>query len=360
MEIEEAASRIPVKNVWYLLLYAWDMAAWTRATRAEWDASPGLLGLLTKVLAFSTRELLKRQLGRAFSTRRALVTGIRGRVDFSRSIKELAFEHAAAVCCYPELSVDTLKNQIIRGTLDRLVGDPRVGFAAKLELTTQLRHEVRALVSAMDRVTLRAVSSNDFSRLQLGQNDRGYQLPLAVCALIHRLGMPTEEMGDTSLVQLLRDETTFHLLFERFVRNFYRMHLRGFAVNREWLYWHDELSCTRVPTMKTDISISQTSAPYRRIVVDTKYSIQTLAANFGVQKFKSEDLYQIYAYLRTQEHISGPHQIAEGILLYPTTSCDGDVDSTMKVQGHRIRVVTVDLSREWEQIDKQLMAITRN
>ncbi len=113
---------------------------------------------------------------------------------------------------------------------------------------------------------------------------------------------------------------------ERFVRNFYRMHLSGFTINREFLYWHDELQCAFVPTMKTDISISQMAAPYRRIIVDTKYSVHTLSLNFGVQKFKSEDLYQMYAYLRTQEHVSSPHQIAEGILLYPTTSYD--VDST--------------------------------
>jgi 5-methylcytosine-specific restriction enzyme subunit McrC len=334
------------------------MVSWTHATRAEWDTSPGLLGLLAKVLAFSTRDLLKRQLGRTFGTRTALVRGIRGRVDFNRSINQLAFERPAAICSFPELSVDTLKNQIIRGTLDRLVGDPRLGTCDNYELSGELRHELRALVGAMEGVTLRAIGSQDFSRLQFGQNDRGYQVPLAICTIIHQLGMPTEEPGDKSLVRLLKDEKSFHVLFERFVRNFYRMRLNGFAVNREILSWHDELQCAYVPGMRTDISISKTTAPFRRIVVDTKYSIQTLSSNFGAEKFKAPDLYQIYAYLRTQEHISSVHKCAEGILLYPTITYD--VDATMSVQGHRIRVATVNLSEHWKKIESRLLALICN
>ena len=357
LEIEEVASSIPIKNIWYLLLYAWDMAAWEHATRTEWESAPNLLGLLARVLAFSTRQLMKRQLGRSFTTRKSVIRGIRGRVDFGASIKKLAFEKACTVCRFPELSIDTLKNQIIKGTLGRLIGDSRIDIADKKDETIRLRQELRRLVQAMDGVTLKSVSSHDFSQLQLGQNDRAYRIPLAVCALIHHLGMPMEQSGDTALVQLLKDEITFHMLFERFVRNFYRMHLTGFVVSREWLSWHDEFGCSLVPTMKTDISITQSSAPYRRIVADTKYSVRTLSDNLGSNKFKAEDLYQIYAYLRTQEHMSDAHMTADGVLIYPTTTYH--IDSSMKVQGHRIRVVTLNLNDEWTAISKQLLATIR-
>ena len=49
-----------------------------------------------------------------------------------------------------------------------------------------------------------------FSRLQLGRSDRDYAAPIAICALVRRLEMPTEEMGDHALTALLRDEITFH------------------------------------------------------------------------------------------------------------------------------------------------------
>jgi hypothetical protein len=43
------------------------------------------------------------------------------------------------------------------------------------------------------------------------------------------------------------------------------------------------------------------------------------------------------------------------MLLYPTTS--QELNETMSVQGHRIRVATVDLSKEWETIETRLLAL---
>jgi 5-methylcytosine-specific restriction enzyme subunit McrC len=45
--------------------------------------------------------------------------------------------------------------------------------------------------------------------------------------------MPAEGEGDHALVALLKDELTFHLLFERFVRNFYHFHLEDYRVIRD-------------------------------------------------------------------------------------------------------------------------------
>jgi len=199
----------------------------------------------------------------------------------------------------------------------------------------------------------------DFSRLQLGRNDRDYALPIAICALIRRLEMPTEEAGDHVLTALLRDEITFHSLFERFVRNFYRLTLKDHEVARQNLDWHDELGCSFVPSMQTDITIVEKLPPYRRLIIDTKYSTTTLAATpHGGAKFKSENLYQLYAYLRTQEQESEAHRCAQGMLLYPTTS--KDLNEAMSVQGHRICVATVNLSKEWETIEARLLALVRS
>jgi len=43
------------------------------------------------------------------------------------------------------------------------------------------------------------------------------------------------------------------------------------------------------------------------------------------------------------------------MLLYPTTTAD--VDEAMKVQGHRIRVATVNLAARWEDIHARLLAL---
>lgn len=354
----KVAGEIPVRNAWYLLLYAWDMAQW----RGRWpectEGAPKLLGLLARILAAATRDLLKRQLGRAHTVHRETLRGIRGRVDFAGSLKRLTFEQAAAHCIFPELNIDTPKNRILRATLHRLAADPRLKHI-KSEEEAKLRHELRNLVRALEGIPLVPISSAEFSRLQLGRNDCDYAVPIAICALVRRLEMPTEEAGDHALTALLRDEIKFSTLFERFVRNFYRLNLKDYEVGRKVIDWHDELGCSIVPSMVTDITIVEKQPPYRRLIIDTKYSTTTLAeTERGGAKFKSENLYQLYAYLRTQEHESEAHRCAQGMLLYPTTS--QDLNEAMSVQGHRICVATVDLSKEWETIEARLLALVRS
>ena len=46
------------------------------------------------------------------------------------------------------------------------------------------------------------------------------------------------------------------------------------------------------------------------------------------------------------------------MLLYPTTS--QDLNEAMSVQGHRICVATVNLSKEWETIEARLLALVRS
>jgi 5-methylcytosine-specific restriction enzyme subunit McrC len=351
----EAVARIPICNVWYLLLYAWDMASYRGHWPAEAEASPSLLGLLARILTSATRILLRSQLGRAFAIRSQAIRGLRGRIDLAKSLKRLSFQNGTAHCTFSELSVDTPKNRILRATLHRLASDSRV-YHVNPQLKSSLRHDLQVLVRALEEVPLIPIASTDFSRLQLGRNDRDYALPLTICALVHRLEMPTEKVGDHAMFALLRDEIRFDQLFERFIRNFCRIHLPGCDVRPESLMWPDDLGCELVPAMRTDITITARTAPFERLVIDTKYYAKTLSASlYGTEKFRSDNLYQIYAYLRTQEQHGASHRDASGILLYPTTS--RELNESMLVQGHRIRVVTVDLCQPWEKIESDIVTL---
>jgi 5-methylcytosine-specific restriction enzyme subunit McrC len=349
---EKIDSVIPVRNAWYLLLYAWDMAVWKDRWKGDVEASPHLLGLLARILAETAELLMSRQLRRAYEPHQETILGIRGRIDFATSLKRRTFEKGSAHCAYSQLTVNTLKNRIIRSTLNRLAKNPRVS-SSNASNSKELYHRLRKIDHDLEGVSLKRVESSDFSRLQLTRNDQDYFLPISICALIHRLEMPTEDVGDHALNALFRDEITFHKLFELFVCNFYRYHLTKCKVSyQEKLSWFDVLNNLLVPAMNTDITLDWPGL-HRRMVIDTKYSIKTLTASpYGGPKFKSENLYQIYTYLRTQEHRSQGHLNAQGMLLYPTTS--SDLHETMLVQGHKIHVATVNLAASWESIEERL------
>ena len=128
-----------------------------------------------------------------------------------------------------------------------------------------------------------------------------------------------------------------------------------FEVKSEGLHWPGQEGNPLMPSMKTDISIISRAYPRNRFIIDTKYYREALVSNQGwLPKFRSENLYQIYAYLRTQENGTEEYRNARGMLLYPTV--DRPLDEEADIQGHNIRVSTIDLSDSWEAIEARLLS----
>ncbi len=92
------------------------------------------------------------------------------------------------------------------------------------------------------------------------------------------------------------------------------------------------------------------------VILDTKFTAASLTGGrFGRLTFNSDHIYQIYAYLRSQEARSEAHRASTGILLYPTV--DHALAEAIELQGHVIRFETVDLALPWQDIERRLLQI---
>jgi 5-methylcytosine-specific restriction enzyme subunit McrC len=92
-------------------------------------------------------------------------------------------------------------------------------------------------------------------------------------------------------------------------------------------------------------------------VIDTKFTSILTKGWHREESLKSGHIYQIYAYLRSQEQPGDPAcagNRASGMLLHP--AIDQHVDESVTIQGHRIRFVTVDLSAKPGSIRRALLA----
>jgi 5-methylcytosine-specific restriction enzyme subunit McrC len=110
-----------------------------------------------------------------------------------------------------------------------------------------------------------------------------------------------------------------------------------------------------VPAMRTDVTITAQRPPYQRLSLMQVLCHYVSTSLHGTERFKSDNLYQVYAYLRTQEQRRLSHRGACGMLLYPTTTYT--LNEAMVVQGHRIQVATVNLSESWEKIEASLVSL---
>ena len=96
----------------------------------------------------------------------------------------------------------------------------------------------------------------------------------------------------------------------------------------------------------------------RRIVLDTKFTNALKPRQHGGLSFDSAHIYQLYAYLRSQEGAGDQAaDAAEGVLLYP--ALDEVLDEAVTIQGHRLRFVTVDLSTPSVALRELLLDVVR-
>jgi len=168
--------------------------------------------------------------------------------------------------------------------------------------------------------------------------------------------MPTESTGQRAVPALDRDALILHSIYERFVASFYRIHLKGWNVTpQKRLEWHEKYSNPYLPSMVPDLILQEKSTG-QFIVLDTKFTANSLVENqWGKKIYDSSHLYQLYAYLKSQEHVSDTHRNAIGILLYPAVH--QKFSEQIELQDHVMRVECIDLKQSWQDIEKHLLEL---
>lgn len=345
---------IPIRNLWYMLLYGWGVPPLTRlGDFQDIEDAPSLDALLASVLVKLVQQRLRIGLGRNYVRENQRIKGIRGRIKFTDSLKHQTFEYGQAFCEFDQYSLNVPKNQIVRSTLSRLI---QVGqFGVDHNKASELRQNIRRVINIMEGIELIELKPDIIRRQQLGRNDRDYMLMMAICELFLERQMPTYQAGDSRLPSIDHVALTMYKVYENFVAGFYEFHLKNWLVARQsYISWHETSKNKYLPAMQPDLILVERKTG-KRIVLDTKFTAGSLITDsWGGKSFASSHLYQIYTYLKTQEHLSEQHRLASGILLYPVAR-EGRISEKILLQGQTIRVETVDMTAPWQDIEHSLL-----
>ena len=341
----EPVAPIPVRNLYYLLSYAWEHYVAGQVAELDFEACPDLTNLFAVLLSDGLRRLLRREaLHQAYLPETETLVTLRGKLVVADSLKQQTFPRGRAVCQYDELSHNVLLNQILRSTLDQLL------TAAELAPTNRRRLlEDRKWLAGITPIPL---TSTVFRRLQFSGNTRQYRFLMRLCEFIFGSWLPTDQ-GRGRFQDCYRDEARMHAVFEAFVRNFAGRHLKGAKVSAATIQWNgqalSEEARLLLPRMCTDVTIEY---PDRKLILDCKYYRQALGSNQGQAKLHSSHLYQLFAYLQNKG-IEPGWESCSGMLLYPTVT--RSLDCRYELAGHPVRVATLDLSQPWQTVHCELL-----
>ena len=343
-----SAERIPIANVYYLLCYAWRHVEGRDLVRLDaLDELDRVHDLLGTVLVQGTFRLTRQGIDRGYRDVREDLAGIRGKVDVGRTVKRALRSRGRVACAFEELTPDVPHNRILRSTLSALL---RVR-----DLDGDVRAGVRRAYEKLAGVTVVRVTRRMFDQVQLDGNRRYYRFLLSVCRLVHDLLLVDERSGEHRFAGLT--DAVMSRVYEDFVIEFYRREQDRYRVNRRGrtIRWardgthEDERS--KLPRMEADAILE---AEDRRIIMDAKYYAEALGGRFG-GKLRSDNLYQLLAYLRNREATEAPGAVHEGILLYPTVG--QAVSARVRLEGHQIQARSIDLSKDWKDIHHDMLQI---
>jgi len=352
---DRLVGRIPVRNLWLLMLYASELTRFKGEFNALVDAdSDDLPDLVARLLAKAVEHRLKRNLTRGYRNRDMVLTRVRGRIDILTTEARLLLDRGEVFCRFHDLTIDTPRNRLVRAALDLM---------ARLVKTPELVHRCRSLASSLARSSVGGLrpSRSDLATDQIGRNDAADRFMVALAQLAFELALPTEESGPTALVTPEREETWVRRLFEKAVVGFAQVELEplGWSVRGGVpLHWQVSSASEGIPAvlprMVTDIVLDPPNGG-RRVIVDTKFTSILGSRRFGGATLKSGYLYQMYAYVRSQEGIGlRPHETA-GLFLHP--AIDVSLYEHAAIQGHSITFATVNLSAAPAAIRSELRGV---
>lgn len=347
--------RIPVRNLWLLMLYASDLFRTCDIGKVGLEDSPDdLPDLVAEILAHAVEVRQRRRLSLGYRSRDAVINRVRGRIDVLTCERHQLLDRGLVACRFDELTIDTPRNRFVRAALESI---------SRIVRRRELAYRCRSLASAMKAMgvsgatPIRAQMSTD----RYGRNDADDRFMMAAAKLAFDLAIPTEVSGANVLKLPDREVTWVRRLFERAVGGLYDVVLspQGWRVKCGGaLGWKIEQKTAGIdkilPSMRTDVVLDHPSIG-RRIVIDTKFTSIVTSGWYREETLRSGYVYQIYAYLRSQVGRGDAlADCASGLLLHPAIGLS--VDETVVIQGHAIRFATVDLAASVEEIRNQLLS----
>jgi len=346
---------IPVRNIWWLMLYASDLGKnLDRSLLGSEELPEEIPELIGEILSKAVEDRIRRQLTISFQSRSAVISRVRGRIDHLKTSRKQLLSKGKVACQFEELSINTPRNRYVRAALEklsRIITKPSLSKRCRSLANTLLAQGVIGEIPNTKQITSEHLSRNDKQDKEM----------IAAAKLAMDLALPNEEDGLNSIIDPERCDHWLRTLFEKAIGGFYRYHLNPIiwkVKTGKPLYWAKSKATIGIenvfPSMKTDIVIDNVSKS-NRIIVDTKFTSVLRKGWHRTKTLKTEYIYQMYSYLRSQEGQGDDlDNNSAGILLHPAIG--ESIDESVFIQGHQMRFLTVDLTKSHQEIKQSLLA----
>lgn len=337
-------NNIPVRNIYYMMAYAFKNLDRICGQPVSAEPFGSVHDLLAVILSKAVSNQIKRGLYKEYTEVIEELSCLKGRVNFTSTVKEGTQARHHLICGYHEFGINTYVNQVIKTAMLLLLkkGDIKPNSGRALKKCLMFFQEADSLNS----------KSIKWSSIAYHRNNIAYETIMNICRLIIEGLLMTEEDGAIKLHKYL-DGQELHRLYEKFVLRYFQKEHPELKASAGFINWNVKTKneSNFIPRMKSDIMLTHGN---KTLIIDTKFYSSILRKQYNKYSLDSGHLYQIFAYVKNKDAENSGN--VSGMLLYAQTQNEIIPHETYNFGGNEISIRCLNLSREWEHIKNTLDA----
>lgn len=336
---------IPIQNVYYMLSYAFQILMEQGYRSIETEHFDNVAELCASILCKGVSFQIKRGINREYIPKEEILAAAKGKIVISDSIKDQTILRKRLACKFDEFSADSYLNRIIKTTILYLIHS---------DISSIRKKELRKIIVYFSNVQTINIHKINWNQ-QYNRNNQTYQMLISICYLVVKGLLQTQSDGSLKIRDFF-DEQRMCRLYEKFILEYFKKNYPELSANALQIPWQvDDGNKFLLPIMQTDICLSKDE---KILIIDAKYYANIMQSKFDVLSINSNNLYQIFTYVKNKEAELHdiPHEVS-GMLLYARTDEEIVPDNTYKMSGNKISVKTLDLNCDFQEIENQLNKI---
>lgn len=338
---------IPIKNIYHMLCYYWEGRWRGFESFHNWDSIKSLHDLLPSLLITGVDYLYKRGFHKTYNNCSEELSTIRGKVNILDSSKPSMKFKKKVICDYDDYNADNVYNRIILSTIISM---------RKTTSNGDIRKALAREILLFKGVTIVEITRDSFNVLAYDRNNIGYRMLLKLCEFYWLDKISNEDKGKHKFIDV-NNEETFEKLFEKFLLNFYCKHYHNLEPNAKRFDWklskdHDKPST--IEKLITDVTLTD-KKNNRVLIIDAKYNTDVLENTRFSSGIRNGHVAQVYAYIHN--HPDYGNSSIYGMLIYPQSNIE--LHTVFPLEDGHIYINTLDLNREWEEIEDQLRSFIK-
>lgn len=345
-------NKIPIQNIWFLMLYSSEYVHNNLTQLFEIDESSGLEQLLAKVFLVHLQDYISQHLRKQSKVKKKELSVVKGRIDFYQTEVRQSLSKGLVYCSYRENTYNTQRHSYMLSALNILLS---------FHISKDHRKKLNALKFEFKNYGVSENHSYQITKDHFSSFEHICRKVIEISSLIHDMKILSTELGNTVQPELILNDHKIRKIFEKGIAGFFKLNLpkeyriissKGSAIDLMLTYDATNIA-EYFPRMYLDMIISKDKFG---LIIDTKFANIFQKNYHNKNKINSNYIRQIYTYVMSYK-LNNKDNTYAGMLLFP--AINGEYRMSVNMLSIELFFYTIDLSKKIPEIHNDLLEIVK-